>query len=217
MTKPARDPGAVEEIRDGIIEKAVNILAEEGFASLTMRRIASVTRMSATNLYNYFANKDEIYISILIKGFEKLYGIFLDVSRSTAEPRERGKRLMKAYLEFGIGNSHYYDIMFTRPAPRYNEYKGTPLEAMAQVEMDYSVKIIQITADAVRDVLTQDGIAPDGEVLGRRLLQAWALVHGLIVLHNSRIVTYVSEDARSLYEKAIDEVLDLMGGDGSTA
>lgn len=38
-----------------------------------MRKIASRLGFTATTIYNYYNNKDEINLMIRIKGFEKLY------------------------------------------------------------------------------------------------------------------------------------------------
>lgn len=212
MTKMARNPDAMAEIKDGIIDKAVAILSEEGFDRLTMRRIAEVAGMSATNLYNYFTSKDEIYITILIKGFENLYEIFLNISSLSDNPVEKGRKLMKAYLKFGIKNSHYYDIMFTRPAPKYNDYVNTPLESMARIEMDYSREIIKISRKAISDIISEKKMKKEDP--GLKLLQLWAMVHGLIVLNNSNIVNYLNEnpslDSTVICEQAIDDILKNM-------
>lgn len=208
MTKPARNPKDVEKIKDTIVDQAVDILSDGGFDSLTMRRIASVTGMSATNLYNYFSNKDEIYISVLIKGFQKLYLDFQSISDFDADPLEKGRKLLRAYLDFGIENSHYYDIMFTRPVPKYNDYVGTPLESLAGIEMDYSSKIIQISMNTISDIISKKQLKPDKQDMSLRLLKTWAMLHGLIVLYNSRVMTYVAEDPNLLFESVITDILN---------
>ena len=64
MPKSARDHGEVELIKEKILDTALDILFDQGFSSLSMRKIALGTKMTAANIYNYFSNKHEIYLAI---------------------------------------------------------------------------------------------------------------------------------------------------------
>ncbi|TAL35262.1 MAG: TetR/AcrR family transcriptional regulator, partial [Spirochaetes bacterium] len=129
MTKPARAAAEIEKVRESIIESAVGLIAAGGFAGMTMRRLAVKMEMSATNLYNYFRSKDEIYITILIRGFRDLYDRLHRARDRARDPVEQAKAVVSEYLSFGIDNFNYYDIMFSPSLPKYNDYMGTPYEA----------------------------------------------------------------------------------------
>jgi AcrR family transcriptional regulator len=206
MTKTARDSKTIDKIKESIIARAVDIINTEGFNRMTMRKIASKNNMSATNLYNYFSNKDEIYINILISGFKHLYEKLKSACDETNDPLERGKKYITAYLSFGIENYNYYEIMFSPALPKYNDYVGTPLEELAAIEMDYSKKIIELSVDAVLAVLkTQKTIDPaEAE---RRMIEIWSMLHGMISLYNSRMIDYVISKPVETYEKIVDDLL----------
>lgn len=206
MTKTARDSKTIEKIKESIISRAVDIINTEGFTRMTMRKIALKNNMSATNLYNYFSSKDEIYIDILIRGFRHLYEKLKSACDETDDPLERGKKYITSYLSFGIENYNYYEIMFSPALPKYNDYVGTPLEKLASVEMDYSKKIIELSVDAVLAVLkTQKKIDPaEAE---RRMIEIWSMLHGMISLYNSRMIDYVITKPVETYEKIVDDLL----------
>jgi AcrR family transcriptional regulator len=209
MTKTPRDIAEIEKVMESILEQAVGIIAAEGFPGMTMRKIASRMEMSATNLYNYFANKDEIYINILIRGFRMLYENLKRVYDGTADPFERGKKIIHEYLSFGIRNYNYYEIMFSPALPKYTDYVGTPHESLASVEMGYSKQIIDLSMDAVSDILKSNP-ANTPAVVEMRMIEVWSMLHGMISLYNSRMIDYITPKAEMEYESIIEDIVNLV-------
>lgn len=206
MTKTPRDSKEIDKIKEAIIARAVDIINAEGFSHVTMRKIAAKMDMSATNIYNYFSNKDEIYINILIRGFRLLYETLKSIYDEEGEPIEKGKRFIMAYLSFGIKNYNYYEIMFSPSMPKYADYVGTALETLAGVEMDYSKKIIELSVNAVAAVLKSQGFVDPGET-ERRMIEVWSMLHGMISLYNSRMIDYVITKPVDTYETIVDDLI----------
>jgi AcrR family transcriptional regulator len=206
MTKQRRDSNEIDKIRESIIERAVDIINTDGFSHMTMRKIASRTGMSATNLYNYFSNKDEIYIHILIRGFRLMYDELNSASERVTDPLERGKNFVKTYLMFGIKNFNYYEIMFSPALPKYTDYVGTPMEGLAGIEMDYSRKIIELSVGVVSDILKLRDPYDPAEV-ERRMIEVWSMLHGMISLYNSKMITYVLSRPVDTYDSIVEDLL----------
>ncbi len=206
MTKTARDSKTIDKIKETILTHAIDIIKMEGFPRMTMRKIAAKNNMSATNLYNYFSNKDEIYINILIRGFKHLYDNLKTAYDSQKNPIERGKSFVKAYLTFGIENYNYYEIMFSPVLPKYNDYVGTPLESIAAIEMDYSQKIIDLSVFTIVEVLGKKNDIDPAET-ERRMIEIWSMLHGMISLYNSRMIDYVIKKPADTYESIVDDLL----------
>ena len=197
MTKPPRPLHEVEEVKETILENALGIIIDEGYTHMTMRKIASKSDMSATNIYNYFSNKDEIYLLLVIKGFDKLRQKFDVICEEKHRPWSQGSRLIRAYLDFGIENRHYYEIMFTRPTPKFNDYKDTPLEKLAMVELKHSMKIAHVVAETIGAILEIDDL--ESPVIKNKVMQLWSLVHGMVSLFHSNIAEYVIDDREELF------------------
>lgn len=53
-----------DEIRDRIIRAAVKEFLQNGFSEASMRKIAKKARISVSNLYNYYQNKEELFYSV---------------------------------------------------------------------------------------------------------------------------------------------------------
>lgn len=203
--KTARNKKEVEKVREKILESALDIIVYKGLDGLTMRNLAKKTGMTAPNLYNYFSNKDEIYIHLVIRGFEMLYADLKVACDLQTDKTARLRAMIDTYMTFGINKPRYYDIMFTRPTPKYNDYIGTPLEKISEIEYKISMDIAALALNAAKDVM---GPGAGDEMLTQRLVQVWSLLHGMITLNNSQVMGYVATSAQQIYQKIIDEFID---------
>lgn len=202
MSKKPRSPEAVGRIKNQILEVALDIIAGEGFANLSMRKIASGTSMTAANIYNYFSGKDEIYLSIQLNGFIELYNRFEVIARENSAPLAVIRKFMASYIEFGMENSDLYDIMFTRNTPKYTDYIGTKLEPAAKAEKDAAMKIAEITGHYISKA------APSGETDPlKRTIRIWTALHGVVSLYNSRVLLEVDDTPGPVVEMIIDDLM----------
>ncbi len=206
-----RSPEEIDKVRGAILSEALAIITDEGFDALTMRRLASSAGMTAPNLYNYFSNKDEIYLTLVITGFEKLRKELYDAYEGAADPTVRAKALMDAYVRFGLDNGAYYDIMFTRPTPKYNDYVGTPHEELSRIEYAVSMEIAELALAAVKEVRSGTGVQAGDDGI-RDVVKVWCMLHGMVSLHNSRIIGYVADSARAVYSRIIQDLVQSFGG-----
>ena len=60
------------EIRKMILEASMKLFVEEGFAHVSIRKIADLIEYSPTTVYLYFKDKDEIFFSLHEMGFLKM-------------------------------------------------------------------------------------------------------------------------------------------------
>ena len=202
--KTARGKKEISRIRENILEKALDIIVAKGLDGLTMRSLAGQTGMTAPNLYNYFANKDEIYIHLVIRGFEMLHADLKAAYDLHEDKTMRLRAMIDTYMAFGISCPRYYDIMFTRPTPKYNDYVGTPFEKLSEIEYKISMDIATLCLAAAKDVMGPDA---SDDLLTRRLIQIWSLMHGMITLNNSKVMGYVIDHPENTYQKIFDEFI----------
>lgn len=203
--KAPRDPEKIEQVRTKILDRALDIIISGGLDALTMRKLASRTGMTAPNIYNYFSGKDEIYLSIVIRGFEMLHAALRAQYERHDDKTARARKMIDAYMRFGIQHPQYYDIMFTRPTPKYNDYLGTPFQPLSETEYKLSMDIAAIAGEVAADL---SGRSTDDPVVLRRVIQIWSLLHGMITLHNSGVVDYVADSTDRIYQTIIDEFLE---------
>lgn len=61
-----------EERKHQIMQVALEIIAEEGFSNTSISKIAKRAKISKGLMYNYFASKEELMMTIMVDGFKHL-------------------------------------------------------------------------------------------------------------------------------------------------
>jgi AcrR family transcriptional regulator len=192
MPKKTRSVKEVIGIKDRILEMALQHLIEDGFEHFSMRKLAARLGMTAANIYNYFTNKDELYLFIQTRGFEMLYDFLYRAYKRPAAPKKKLENMIRAYLKFGMDNPEYYEIMFSRNTPKYADYKGTAMEQVALLEKQTALKSADITIKALSDLLTNNKTVHI-DTIRFRMLQIWFNLNGMINLLNSRVLQEVED------------------------
>jgi AcrR family transcriptional regulator len=202
MPKVARSQEDRELIREKILDEALTLISEHGFASFSMRKLASRLGLTATTIYNYYSSKDELYLMILTRGFEMLYQRLeksLPGTLHQVDPSRKLRDMVRAYIDFGISKAHYYNIMFTSDAPKYRDYIGTDIEPVAYVEKQTALKLIDITSRAFQEYIRATGFVPKEEIR-YSIIKLWSTLHGVIALYNSRVLPEVDENPDQIIE-----------------
>lgn len=204
MPKPTRPPEDVEAVRQQILAAAVEIICEQGFIALSMRKLAARLGMTAANIYNYFANQDELYLTIQRMGFEQLRERFRVIGEGDMAPLEKLNGIINCYLEFGFGNPGYYEIMMDINAPRYSDYVGTAVEDLAARAWQCATDCALITAGVIAGVTGEPISSPEVEY---QTLKLWISVTGMVTLHNRRIWPDVRQSPDEVMRRMAAELL----------
>jgi AcrR family transcriptional regulator len=206
MPKITRSIAEVDAVREQILSCAFEILVKNGYESLSMAKIGSRMKMTAANLYNYYANKDELLITIHKKAYALLYDKIREATKSAQTPLERYKNMAHAFVEFGTGNINIYDIMFNRPIRQYSDYIGTPQEELAYKEFHSSLKPLSFAVKIIQEYRkTRPNLKPANPKF--LAIQSISALHGIISLYNSRVLHQIVDDPELMMKSIIDNVL----------
>jgi AcrR family transcriptional regulator len=118
-----------QALRDRILEAAQRIVIREGFAALSMRKIADAIEYSPATLYLYFASRDEIARALCAQGYAQLLASFEPLAQ-IADPAERLKALARAYVAFGVAHPQTYRLIFMEDPT----YLGAALGGASEAE-----------------------------------------------------------------------------------
>ncbi|WDP90666.1 MAG: TetR/AcrR family transcriptional regulator [Desulfobacter sp.] len=207
MPRASLDQAQIAETRERILETAADIINEQGFQNLSMRKIGARVGMTAANLYNYYASKDEINIAIRLRAGAILYRELLAGYEGGQDMPEKIWRMMKAYIRYGLTRPDYYAIMFDMPVPKYADYAGTPLEEMARKEKESSERSVALLYRCARE-LREDGFGvPDDPNLFMTIV--WGQLHGLVSLYNNNSLSEIVDDPGATIEKAAKQAYSL--------
>ncbi|MDF2988713.1 MAG: TetR family transcriptional regulator [Eubacterium sp.] len=95
--------------REGeIIAAAERVFHARGYEAASMDEIAREAQFTKRTLYQYFENKEELYLAVVLKGFKSLFEYLSQV----AEPHEKGfiriQKTCKGYYEFFRDNAETF-------------------------------------------------------------------------------------------------------------
>ncbi len=206
MPKATRTPEEVEAVRQRILERALDIITERGYEGLSMRRLGRRLGMTAATLYNYFTNKEEIYLHVLTRGFEVLNEDLAHAYGGTADPFERLRAVLKAWLRFGLEKSNYYDIMLTLYIPKYRDFVGGPLEPLARKELKTALKIPELIIGVLEEIAEAYGNIRK-EDARYHFIQLLTAMHGVVSLYNNTILVYVHERPEAILDSLVESHL----------
>ena len=211
MPKTTRSEEEVEVVREQILDYALEILANDGYENLSMGKLGSKMNMTAANLYNYYANKDELLIAIHKKTYEMLHEQIRKAVKSANSPLDRITKLANAFMEFGTENINIYDIMFNRPIPQYSDYIGTPQEELSYEEYQNSFKALAFAVMVVRDYAET---RPELQSIDPKFLtiKIFSTLHGIISLHNSGILNEMDDNPEQVLRDVIDDAIRSVTG-----
>ena len=207
MPKSPMTKEEIENTRERILDTALDIIINEGFHNLSVRKIASRLNVTATTIYNYYTNKDEINLMIRIRGFEKLSDLMIRRSAPFKKIEDRFKAMIRAYVEFGLTYPSYYDIMFNLHTPKYPDYVGTKIESLANTEKQNALKCLALFIEPISAYIPSKGKRKDSFVL-YQVVKFWSDLHGLINLNNSRLFHEVFDDVDYFIKKRTAEMTE---------
>lgn len=155
-----------------IIESATRLFLEMGYEKTSIRTIADDIEYSPATIYLYFKEKDEIFFVIHEQGFELLNKEFLALN-SITDPFERLSALGTTYLNFGLNNPDYYDLMFIMRAPLQ--------EIACHDKWDAGDNAFQILVETVNAGIAAGMIRNEDPMVIAMTL--WSAMHGLVSLY----------------------------------
>ena len=186
-----------------IIKAALKIISELGLNGLTMRKLAKALNMSATNIYHYFYNKDEIYLHILISGFDLLHNEFKEAISEDKTPLENVEVFLRTFIAFGKTQRSYYELMFSTTDPKSLDYTDTPIESLAKHEKENAMKPYHLFLSLLKKL----EFTTDKDILWITTMRIIAEIHGAINLYHTNILFETYNEPDKIFENMLDHIL----------
>ena len=208
MPKTQRTKEEIEAVKTQILEEAARLMADIGYQEFTMRKLAARLHITATTIYNYYKNKDDLFINLLIMGFTDLHERLESACHRHPAPADRLREMMAGYTDFGLNNPNFYNLMYTWHVPKYNTYAGTDMEPVARQQLEIALKVPDIFARTIRDYAGVYGKTLTDEAVRFLLIHYWSQIHGFIAGCNNTTLSYLHKDPLSLKGQHLDGIAE---------
>lgn len=160
-----------EENRINILDAALDIVKEEGWQALSMRKIADRIEYTAPIIYEYYANKEGILLELTRRGYQILCQDVKRVVAAEKDPALRLEDMWIAYWDFAFSNKELYQLMYGVDMNCCGVKKSLPEAEELQ----------RLFASVVREVMTIDN--PSDDFVCRKHYTFWSIIHGLISIN----------------------------------
>jgi AcrR family transcriptional regulator len=158
-----------EETRANILKAAREIVKEEGWQGLSMRKIADKIEYTAPIIYEYFSNKEAILQELTCKGF----GILTkDLEAAKAESKDAAEQLEAmwlAYWNFALKNKEMYQLMY-----------GVEMTCCAQ-RNTVTDEPYTLISNVIAELMEEAN--PKPEVIKQKYFTFFSVIHGLISIN----------------------------------
>jgi len=167
------EPAQNGDLRRRILDTARHLLVQEGYQNLSMRKIARKIDYSATSIYLYFDNKDALLHALIHEGMMKLCDRLQDTAQLHEDrPVQRLEALCGTFIEFGLDNPEYYEIMFQLRPERMERY---PAEKYRQARQN-----LEFFARALKQGVEKGVFHVEDPRVSTSTI--WASLHGTVSL-----------------------------------
>jgi AcrR family transcriptional regulator len=186
------------EFREAILSAAREIAASEGWAAVSIRKIAERIEYSPPMIYEYFEDKQDLLFALMVDGFRQLQEQTHEVRLANPDPYTALLRMAEVYWDFSMQNPDLYQVMYG-------------LEGVHIIDMDKANKPpeIQRTVEEIIEALEMwrqlVNLQPFDHM--DAFHQIWGAMHGIVSLFLSRRAKLTHEQGRGLMTRTVEVIL----------
>ncbi len=198
--KIARSDAEKNEVRVKILTVARAFVLKNGYAALSIRKLATAIGYAPGTIYLYFASRDEIVREIGCDGFADLYEEMKAAAKVT-DPLKRLAVLLQAFADFAFENPDAYRLSFMED-PKFTAhiFRNAPLD-----DKGPGWQAFMLFVDAVKDLKKSRKLPLEAnEILLAEVL--WTGIHGVV---SAKLLypAFPASNGRQMVDKMIEILL----------
>ena len=225
---PTRRERLRSEMTDDIKRLAVESLARDGAASLSLRDIARSLGVSPSALYRYFASRDALLDALIAEAFvdvaERIEAAI--ITRHGSHPMEAWRQAALAARGWALSEPHRWTLIFGSVVPGYNADASVTRAPALRI----TSALTELLIDAVdRDFVDQDAVDRAARLIPRSLgadvrqlmkargwsvpvplmlqgIAAWSQLVGVITFEILGHLDHVIDDRESLFAYQVTKI-----------
>jgi AcrR family transcriptional regulator len=181
MFKKHLKPYHHRDLRESLLQAAVQLIGEVGVASFTLREVARRAGVSHNAPYRHFQDREELLGAVAEQGFRELTDSMTVASTLATGPLEQMRATGLAYVHFALRRPQHFSAMFETPVDPREQAKGPGGEAFHLL-----VRLVEACQQA--------GLMEHGEAYQLALVN-WSMVHGIAKLAIAKRLPFETTEA----------------------
>jgi AcrR family transcriptional regulator len=180
-----------EKLRSTILGTAWNMVENEGWQSLSIRKIADAIEYSVPVIYDHFHNKEAILFEFAKEGFTLLAKKIEEAKTKTDDPAEQLKLVAYAYWDFAFSYREHYQLMYGLGM------QGCEVEKCLPEKTTFR----QLVMEPITQLIEKGNNPTANPCL--KYYTFWSILHGLISIKNMRGAIASDEINKMVMDDAI--------------
>lgn len=188
-----------EKVRSAILGTAWQMVKEEGWHSLSIRKIADAIEYSVPVIYDHFENKEAILVEFASEGFRLLSKKIQQAKEKSGNPAEQLMNIADAYWSFAFKNKEYFKLMYGQGMA------GCEIEKCFQERADFR----KLVMEPITMIIAKSKYPDVNPCL--KYYTYWSILHGLISIKNMRNSNVSDEVNKMVLDDAIEGFIKNLG------
>ena len=163
-----------ESLRQEILDAARPLFARDGYEATSIRKIAEKLGCSTGILYHYFEDKDAIMAALVRETFQKLIARLRPLATDSSPVRDRLRRALRAYIEFGLANPNHYGVLFRK------HEQGVVSEQLIEAFHTDGFATFDCMRQLCREALEENQLRADLTDAEEVAQALWMAIHGAV-------------------------------------
>lgn len=164
--------------REDILRAARKVFFAKGFMNATVDEIAEHCGLAKGTIYLYFKSKEEIYVSLMLKGLSLLKQE-MEKIHSLRMPSDRlVEKLGEIYFNFYRKNKEYFRIMFLSSHP---DVRARVSHELLDASIGAGKACLQVVSDVIKRGVETGMFRKVDPWAAATIL--WAMINGTIMSH----------------------------------
>jgi TetR/AcrR family transcriptional regulator len=134
MGIPERKEREKEHRKEEILDAAQKVFFEKGLLLTTMDEIAEAAELSKGTLYIYYKSKEDLYLAVLMRGLELLYGMCEQVAASEGSVVQKVTKFVAVYNEFFGLHRNFFKMLHFFETPQFHKQVSDELKQICHAQ-----------------------------------------------------------------------------------
>lgn len=133
-------------IKEAIIDAATCLFAEHGYEGMTMKEIASRVGIHASTIYQYFANKEDLFVHIYRNVLRGHLQIAADSTERPLPARERLEGMLRSVIHYQIREASkmkVYIRVLLFPSGYFEQDMKDELKKIERIELEWFSELLR--------------------------------------------------------------------------